>query len=79
MDNIIYLTEIVLNCPVIYSVWVGFPVPYIGFLSHEGSFFPMVSPIVIPNHMGEKVLASEKLPSVGIIPYDFSSYGWCKR
>ena len=64
---------------VIYLVRVGFPVPYIGFLSHEGSFSPMVSPILIPNHMGEKVLASEKLPSAGIMPFEFSSYDWCKR
>ena len=46
---------------VIYIVWVGFPVPYVGFLSLQGSFFPMASPIVIPNYDKEKVLSLKKL------------------
>ena len=46
---------------VIYIVWVGFPVPYVGFLSLQGSFFPMASPIVIPKYYKEKVLSLKKL------------------
>ena len=49
---------------VIYIVWVGFPVPYVGFLSLQGSFFPMASPIVIPNDEEEKVLSLKKLEKV---------------
>ena len=52
---------------VIYIVWVGFPVPYVGFLSLQGSFFPMASPIVIPNHEEEKVLSLKKLEKVSIV------------
>ena len=51
---------------VIYLVWIGFPVPYIGFLSHEGSFSSMASPIVIPNHSEEKVLSLKKIVSGGL-------------
>ena len=64
---------------VIYLVWVGFPVPYIGFLSHQGPFFPMASPIVIPNHSEEKVLSLKKLPPVNFISNSFDSFDWCKR
>ena len=52
---------------VIYIVWVGFPLPYVGFLSLQGSFFPMASPIVIPNHEEEKVLSLKKLEKVSIV------------
>ena len=58
---------------VIYIVWVGFPVPYVGFLSLQGSFFPMASPIVIPNHEEEKVLSLRKLEKVSIADA-FSSF-----
>ena len=58
---------------VIYIVWVGFPVPYVGFLSLQGSFFPMASPIVIPNHEEEKVLSLRKLEKVNIAD-TFSSF-----
>ena len=68
-----------IKCFVIYIVWVGFPVPYIGFLSLQGSFFPMASPIVIPNHSEEKVLSLKNLPAVGFISYDFDHFAWCKR
>ena len=51
---------------VIYIVWVGFPLPYVGFLSLQGSFYPMASPIVIPNHEEEKVLSLRKLEKVSI-------------
>ena len=63
----------------IYLVWVGFPVPYIGFLSHEGSFFPMASPIVIPNNSEEKDLSLKKLPPVGFITYGSDHFDLCKR
>ena len=54
---------------VIYLVWVGFPVPYVGFLSLQGSFFPMASPIVIPNDEEEKVLSLKKLEKVSFTSY----------
>ena len=59
---------------VIYIVWVGFPVPYVGFLSLQGSFFPMASPIVIPNYDKEKVLSLKKLEKASSTAGDQSPF-----
>ena len=63
-----------IKCFVIYIVWVGFPVPYVGFLSLQGSFFPMASPIVIPNYDKEKVLSLKKLEKASLTAWDHSSF-----
>ena len=63
-----------IKCFVIYIVWVGFPVPYIGFLSLQESFFPMASPIVIPNYDKEKVLSLKKLEKASFTASMLSSF-----
>ena len=45
---------------------VGFPIPYIGFLSKKGYFFVLTSPIVLPEFLNEKTLSLKKLPKPGL-------------
>ena len=42
---------------------VGFPIPYIGFLTTEGYLFVLTSPIVLPEFTNEKKLSLKKLPT----------------
>ena len=48
---------------------VGFPIPYIGFLSMEGYLFVLTSPIVLPKFTYEKKLSLKKLPASGLSGY----------
>jgi hypothetical protein len=48
---------------------VGFPIPYIGFLSMEGYLFVLTSPIVLPKFTYEKKLSLKKLPTSGLSGY----------
>ena len=45
---------------------VGFPIPYIGFLSMKGYLFALTSPIVLPEFLNEKTLSLKKLPKPGL-------------
>ena len=69
-----YNSRYKIRCFVIYLVWVGFPVPYVGFLSLQGSFFPMASPIVIPNYEEEKVLSLKKLEKVSFTSGSYPTF-----
>ena len=48
---------------------VGFPIPYIGFLSNDGYLFVLTSPILLPKYTNEKKLSLKKLPKSGLLGY----------
>ena len=50
----------------LYLEVVGFPIPYIGFLSMEGYLFVLTSPIELPEFLNEKTLSLKKLPKPGL-------------
>ena len=50
----------------LYLEVVGFPIPYIGFLSMEGYLFVLTSPIELPEFLNEKPLSLKKLPKPGL-------------
>ena len=50
----------------LYLEVVGFPIPYIGFLSMKGYLFVLTSPIELPEFLNEKTLSLKKLPKPGL-------------
>ena len=55
--------ELFTNVSFSFQDTIGFPVPYIGFLSMQGSFYPMLSPILTPNYKREIITPFVKLPT----------------
>ena len=78
--------ELFTNVSFSFQDTIGFPVPYIGFLSMQGSFYPMLSPILTPNYKREIILPFVKLPTSSFsglqridVYQDMDHWPWTKQ